>query len=747
MKKLKIFLASIMAAFVFALTGCNLNKDPNLDEEPIVYSIDFMVDNEVVSTSTVKEGNKVSKPENPSKTGYDFIGWYNKGIKFDFDNEVTKELDLVAKFEAIQYDLVLNLDGGEIEDNFPLSSKYTIEDTITLPTVTKNGYSFVGWYDGNTKYEVISNNTGTKNLLARFELEEYNLEVDLDGGTIEGNFTLLSKYTIEDTITLPTPTKTNYIFVGWKESNSTDVLASVQLDNATGNKNYKAIWRNDDVVLLYVDNVLYKSVSAILGENVLGSVDDLDETTTGWFKDEDLHVAVLSTDTVTPGMRLYTKKSYSGSGNIFTVSHGKLTIYDNGSGWNGVIPRKIDGQIITEIKTISNYTKSNEIFLPSSVIYTCKGGFFVKFGNLPNTIRRIGDVWVKTHSASSIEISNDNRIIGESAFMGMSNITSITFETGSQLETIEKEAFYSTKITEIIIPSSVKTIGEKAFGVELTSVEFKGYSQLETIGKEAFYSTKITEIIIPSNVKTIGEHAFGVELTSVEFESDSQLETIGRCAFYSTKITEIVIPSSVKTIEYGAFSHISTLTSVTFETDSQLETIGETAFSSTSITAITIPSSVKMIGKYAFGLDLDTLTSIEFESGSQLETIGYSAFYGTKITEIIIPSSVKTIGYGAFSDVSTLTSVTFETGSQLETIGARAFSGTNISESTIPSTVKTIGGASVSVNSTDNVITILKENKEIPTHAFLGLFISNIIFETGSQLEKSVSFFLAITAS
>ena len=57
---------------------------------------------------------------------------------------------------------------------------------------------------------------------------------------------------------------------------------------------------------------------------------------------------------------------------------------------------------------------------------------------------------------------------------------------------------------EIVIPNSVKTIGNKAFYEckNLTSVTLE--EGLESIGKECFSNTAVTEIIIPKSVKMIG---------------------------------------------------------------------------------------------------------------------------------------------------------------------------------------------------------------------------------------------------
>ena len=84
------------------------------------------------------------------------------------------------------------------------------------------------------------------------------------------------------------------------------------------------------------------------------------------------------------------------------------------------------------------------------------------------------------------------------------------------------------KIASVQIPASVKTIGQQAFGsnaigygmTNLKSVVFADGSQLQTIGKQAFASTAITEVTIPATVTRIGDAAFkGASLTTVTFMS------------------------------------------------------------------------------------------------------------------------------------------------------------------------------------------------------------------------------------
>ncbi len=73
-------------------------------KEIVKYTVTFDNDG-TLSTSSVKEGLVVSKPEDPVKDGYKFIGWYNGNEEHDFTKPVTEDITLTAKY--VSYDTSL----------------------------------------------------------------------------------------------------------------------------------------------------------------------------------------------------------------------------------------------------------------------------------------------------------------------------------------------------------------------------------------------------------------------------------------------------------------------------------------------------------------------------------------------------------------------------------------------------------------------------------------------------------------
>lgn len=77
---------------LFALKGCSKNK---------TFTIKFdSVGGTPVSEQKVKKNGKVKVPNDPTKEGYDFVGWYVGNTRYDFDSKVTKNLTIVAKWDS-----------------------------------------------------------------------------------------------------------------------------------------------------------------------------------------------------------------------------------------------------------------------------------------------------------------------------------------------------------------------------------------------------------------------------------------------------------------------------------------------------------------------------------------------------------------------------------------------------------------------------------------------------------------------
>ena len=140
-------------------------------------------------------------------------------------------------------------------------------------------------------------------------------------------------------------------------------------------------------------------------------------------------------------------------------------------------------------------------------------------------------------------------------------------------------------------------------GLGITSVVIP--STVKSIGNRAFVNNQITEVVIPSSVTSIGKDAFfNNQLVSLTISG-----SVGASAFENNKLTTLTLLDGVVSIDLGAFKN-------------------------NKLTEVTIPSSVTSIGRGAFfksGSSNQNLSKIINKTGKSFEwgdIISYDSRYG-----------------------------------------------------------------------------------------------------------------------
>ena len=188
-----------------------------------------------VASQSVKYGSKAAQPANPTRTGYTFRDWYtakNGGVKYDFSKTVTGDVVLYAHWSVNSYTLAFDGNSGKTSEASRVvqyGGQYG-----TLPTATRTGYTFQGWYtakDGGVK-ATSTTTMGAANatLYAHWTINTYTLAFDGNGGSVSPQSRGVAygeKYG-----ELPTATRSGYSFLGWYTARSDG--EQVTKDNVMG---------------------------------------------------------------------------------------------------------------------------------------------------------------------------------------------------------------------------------------------------------------------------------------------------------------------------------------------------------------------------------------------------------------------------------------------------------------------------------------------------------------------------------
>ena len=128
------------------------------------------------TSKTVTNSNTFSSP-NPNKTGYTFNGWYKEtSYKNKVNNAdnicLSSNITLYAKWTPNKYTVTYDANGGSVS---PKSNSQTFDSNyVNLPTPTKTGYTFQGWYTEKTGGSKVTTSTkyktaGNTTLYARWK--------------------------------------------------------------------------------------------------------------------------------------------------------------------------------------------------------------------------------------------------------------------------------------------------------------------------------------------------------------------------------------------------------------------------------------------------------------------------------------------------------------------------------------------------------------------------------------------------
>ena len=195
--------------------------------------------------------NRKVKITSPVRIGYEFAGWRLNGGSLTPGgtyNLPAGGASFKAEWTPLTYNIAYNLDGGE--ESVKNQTAYRTDSTVKLNAPVKNGYIFLGWTMNGTDYgsdvSEFAPGMGDISFTARWKAEVYEISYNLNGGTAENP----SSYTTGSTVTLKTPEKDGYTFLGWS-LNGGETAEESTFALTTGKVTFTAFWQANEYSITY----------------------------------------------------------------------------------------------------------------------------------------------------------------------------------------------------------------------------------------------------------------------------------------------------------------------------------------------------------------------------------------------------------------------------------------------------------------------------------------------------------------
>ena len=682
-----------------------------------------------------------------TKNGYTFAGWFEEDT---FETRVeriergsTGNKTLYAKFDAVTYSISYVLNGGTNSLSNP--SSYTIEtEAITFADATKAGYTFAGWFEEDTfetRVERIERgSTGNKTLYAKFDAVTYSISYVLNGGT--NNSKNLKVFTAEDLpVKLNNPTCGIKRFLSWTADGKV-ITEITKIGNVTVTANWDCLgYTLSDDGKYYIVSSFNECEENVVIPNEYNGLPVKEIAASVFQNCDDLKNVVIGENVTTIGDNAF----YSCGGLTSLILPNKVTTIKKEAFYYcyGLTSITIPSTVtvieedafkyckkLVEVRNLSKLniqkgsTDNGQVGYSAIAIYT---------SNEPTKLVKSNGVIYYVEGSNKIAVGPENP-----------DITRIVLDNDCT-EVNSNAFYYNGDVISVVIPSSVKTIGDDAFYI-IKGTEIYNLSSLNiqvgatTNGEIGYYSKVVhTSLSEPSRLVTnngVVYYVNGSEKIAISLADKS--------------LTSVTLDSNCTAIDEKAFYQCKNLTSVTIPEG--VKTIGRSAFEYTSIDTVVIPSSVTSIDDYAFTgcfrlREIYNLSSLDIQFGSYNNgNVGYYAriihtslnepqrlvisngvkyyingsekiavspvdmnateividndctsidkyafSYCKKLVNITIPNSVKTMESGVFSYCSNLVNVTIP--SSVTNFGSYMFYRCrNLTSIEIPSSVTNLAG-------------------------------------------------------
>ncbi len=681
MKKKSFIMIIMCCMFIFAggvgLTAC-------CSSAPTKWTVSFdSCGGSLVESIEAEDNTLISQPQDPTKTGYDFVAWFKEQSyenEFDFEVEkITSNITLYAKWEDKK--ITVSIDDG-IKDVYTQEIVYG--GKISKPTdPVRTGYDFVDWYADNSYSQVFDFNKPINEDVTIYAKWEAYFTLNPKGNGITSVTEHASNF---QEIEIPDEIDGKAITLV-----CANAFKDIDVDKFTFGKNIQQFEKNA-FTGAQIDDVYFK-----------GYLRDWVKISFGFYAGSPLYKNSKN-NVVT---NLYIQHRLASGEDEYGMVSGTLEIYSDITEFNDYcfagfyFINKVEYKNITlkkylEIKFAGYYSN------PMACATTILIGNDSLWGevNIPIGIKKIPD-YAFLHCASMTNVVLPVTVteIGIGAFDGCSKLSSINLEN---VTTIGDSAFWDCQVLQNVDFSSCKTVGAQAFRSceKLTDLTFG--NNLVSIGDQAFLDClNVVTLNLGTSVESIGEFAFARSSKINAVNIPDSVKTLGERAFEVCKgIKSVNIGSQLKEIPNNCFDGASGIKTVNL---GNVEKIGESAFSGAQMESIVLPNTLKEIGDEAFyGCYL--LATVDDSHVNHIDHIGEHAFkdtallnqngtvyikdwlvqYDKSLDTVSLKAGTKYIAAYAFNACINLTSIVI--GSEIEYVDYYAFRGcSSLSDVTIES--------------------------------------------------------------
>lgn len=244
-----------------------------------LHTIIFNDGSKDISIDYIENGKNIARPDDPKLENAQFLGWYLNNELFDFDQKVTTDIMLVAKWRN-QYIISFDTNGGST-----INDKVVEEGSkVTQPFDPKlENANFLGWYLNDVLFDFNTEITSNITLVAKWS-NNYQVSFDTDGGSyIPPRIAEEGK-----TIIRPgNPTKENYIFLGWYLNDQEFTFEPPITNNIT----LTAKWKEKYHQVIFDSGSPETTIQRVEdGQKIVKPADPVQENKTflGWYLNDEL---------------------------------------------------------------------------------------------------------------------------------------------------------------------------------------------------------------------------------------------------------------------------------------------------------------------------------------------------------------------------------------------------------------------------------------------------------------------------